>query len=109
MIWRLKGLRPGYRTIGSFRRDNRAALAAANREFVLLARRLDLIGGELVAIDGAYFHGDAGKASIVNDGNDTDQLRAMAQAAQQAVGGATLTVVADVRPLQRRDPESLRG
>jgi transposase len=65
VMWLLGGLTPGYRTIANFRKDNAAALRAANREFVLLAGRLDLLGGELVAIDGAFFHGDAGKASIL--------------------------------------------
>lgn len=63
-MWLLKGLAPGYRTIGNFRRDNWAAFKAVNREFVLLLRSLDLVGGELVAIDGAFFDGDASKASI---------------------------------------------
>jgi transposase len=64
LMWLLKGLTPGYRTIANFRRDNWAALKAANREFVVLLRELQLLGGELVAIDGAFFHGDASKASI---------------------------------------------
>jgi transposase len=64
VIWLLGGLAPGYRTIANFRRDNWAALKAANREFVLLARELNLVGGELVAIDGAFFDGDASKGSI---------------------------------------------
>jgi transposase len=64
VIWLLRGLAPGYRTIANFRRDNWAALKAANREFVLLARELNLVGGELVAIDGAFFDGDASKGSI---------------------------------------------
>ena len=46
LIWLLKGLTPGYRTIGSFRKDNWAALKAANREFVLLARQAGLVSGE---------------------------------------------------------------
>src|ERR1700733_9010356 len=45
LIWLLKGLVPGYRTIGNFRRDNIAALKQANRDFVLLMRALDLLGG----------------------------------------------------------------
>jgi transposase len=65
VIWLLRRLVPGYRTIATFRKDNAAALQAANREFVLLAGSLDLLGGELVAIDGAFFHGDASKASIL--------------------------------------------
>lgn len=65
VMWLLSGLRPGYRTIGNFRKDNGAALKKANRDFVLLLRDMGLLGGELVAIDGAFFHGDASKGSIV--------------------------------------------
>ncbi len=45
LIWLLKGLAPGYRTIAKFRRENWAALKAANRGFVLLLRELGLVGG----------------------------------------------------------------
>jgi transposase len=51
VMWLLGGLAPCYRTIGDFRKDNRDALKLANREFVLLARRLNLLSGELVAIE----------------------------------------------------------
>src|SRR6202140_96022 len=64
LIWLLKNLRPGYRTIANFRKENWKALKAANRGFVLLARELGLVGGAVVAIDGSFFRGDASKASI---------------------------------------------
>jgi transposase len=64
VIWLIGGLKPGYRTIAGFRKDNGSALKAVNREFVLLARKLDLIGGEVVAIDGAFFDGNASTGSI---------------------------------------------
>jgi hypothetical protein len=64
LIWLLKKLRPGYRTIANFRKENWEALKAANRRFVLLVRELGLVGRAVVAIDGAFFHGDASKASI---------------------------------------------
>src|SRR6516164_2408786 len=180
VIWLLRGLTPGYRTIANFRRDNAAGLRAANREFVVLARSLDLLGGELAALDRsiAEYHAavtandqaeeaavaastrpsgdiaakltalrqrrataaadlaklaDSGDgqlsrtdpdarllakhgqivagynvqiavddkhklivaSEVVNDGNDSGQLHAMAQAAKQALGVAALTAVAD--------------
>jgi transposase len=64
LIWLLKGLEPGYRTIANFRKDNWAALKALCRDFVLMMRELGLLGGERVAIDGAFFDGSASKASI---------------------------------------------
>jgi transposase len=77
LMWLLRGLVPGYRTIANFRKDNWAALKAANREFVMLARELALLGGECVAIDGAFFHGDASKGSIKTRKRLTEQLAAI--------------------------------
>jgi len=76
LIWLLKGLTPGYRTIANFRKENWAALKALNRSFVLLARELGLLSGELVAIDGAFFHGDASKASISTRKKLSEQIAA---------------------------------
>jgi transposase len=77
LMWLLEGLTPGYRTIANFRKDNWAALRATNREFVLLMRELDLLGGALVAIDGAFFHGDASKGSIKTHKRLSEQLAAV--------------------------------
>jgi len=74
LIWLLKNLRPGYRTIGNFRKENWAALKAVNRSFVLLLRELGLVGGTVVAIDGSFFHGDASKASIFTRKRLADQI-----------------------------------
>jgi transposase len=77
LIWLLKGLQPGYRTIGDFRKENWAALKAVNRNFVLLARELGLVGGTLVAIDGAFFDGNASKASITTRKKLAEQIEAL--------------------------------
>lgn len=55
LMWLLRGLRPDFKTIADFRRDHPAALKGVGREFVLLCRRLELFGGELLAIDGSKF------------------------------------------------------
>ena len=52
VIWLVCGLRPDFKTIADFRKDNRDAFKAVFREFVLLCRKLDLFGRELVAVDG---------------------------------------------------------
>jgi len=77
VLWLLKGLAPGYRTIANFRKDNAAGLRAVNRNFVLLLRELNLLGGQLVAIDGAFFHGDASKASILTENRLAQQMAAV--------------------------------
>ena len=52
VIWLLRGLRPDFKTIADFRRDNRAAFKTVFRAFVALCRKLDLFGRELLAVDG---------------------------------------------------------
>src|SRR5712691_6946028 len=52
VIWLLRRLKPDFKTIADFRRDNRTAFRAVFREFVLLCRQLDLFGRELLAVDG---------------------------------------------------------
>src|SRR6187431_2141598 len=52
VIWLLRHLKPDFKTIADFRRDNRAAFKAVFREFVVLCRQLDLFGRELLAVDG---------------------------------------------------------
>jgi transposase len=52
VIWLLRHLKPDFKTIADFRRDNRTAFRAVFREFVLLCRQLDLFGRELLAVDG---------------------------------------------------------
>lgn len=79
LIWLLKNLKPGYRTIASFRKENWAALKATNRSFVLLLRELGLVGGTLVAVDGALFHGNASKDSIFTRGKLAKQIAKLDQ------------------------------
>ena len=79
LIWLLKNLKPCYRTIANFRKENWAALKAANRSFVLLLRELGLVGGTLVAVDGALFHGNASKDSIFTRGKLVKQIAKLDQ------------------------------
>lgn len=64
VIWLLQGLRPGYKTIADFRKDNLKALKEVNQDFVQLCKELELFGAELVGIDGSYFRGNVAKDSI---------------------------------------------
>jgi transposase len=52
VFWLLRGIKPDFKTIADFRRDNAQAFRAVFRRFVLLCRKLDLYGRELLAIDG---------------------------------------------------------
>lgn len=64
VIWLVSSLRPCYKTIADFRKNNAAALKAVNKDFILLCAELKLFGGEQVAVDGSFFKGNASKNSI---------------------------------------------
>ena len=49
--WLLKGLKPSFRSIAYFRKDNAAGFKAAFRYFVIMLQDLNLIEGETIAID----------------------------------------------------------
>jgi transposase len=55
VIWLVRKLRPDFKTIADFRKDNAKAFKQVFRQFILLCRELELFGGELIAIDGSKF------------------------------------------------------
>jgi len=65
MMWLCSGLKPRYKTIANFRKDNAAPLKKVFREFVLLCKELTLIEGELVAVDGAFLRANASKNQLI--------------------------------------------
>ena len=64
VIWLMRGLKPSYKTIADFRKDNAGAIKEVNKDFLALCKELGLFGGQLVGIDGSFFRGNAGKRSI---------------------------------------------
>ena len=52
VMWLIGKLTPDFKTIADFRKDNLQAIKSVCREFTLVCKRLDLFGGELVAVDG---------------------------------------------------------
>jgi len=55
VIWLLRSLRPDFKTIADFRKNNRRAFKPLFRQFNLVCRQMGLFAAELVAIDGAKF------------------------------------------------------
>jgi transposase len=55
VIWLLKKLKPDFKTIADFRKDNKIALKKVFRDFTKLCDEWGLFGKELVAIDGSKF------------------------------------------------------
>ncbi len=67
VIWLLKKLKPDFKTIADFRKDNKKALKAVFRDFTKLCDEWELFGKELVAIDGSKFHACNSKRNNYNE------------------------------------------
>jgi hypothetical protein len=104
VIWLLRHLKPDFKTIADFRRDNRAAFRSVFREFVLLCRQLDLFGRELLAVDGTRIKAVNNKdrnftrASLTKFIRDADERLAdymrrldESDAAESSTGGGSRT------------------
>jgi transposase len=84
VIWLLRGLKPDFKTIADFRRDNRAAFRPVFRAFVVLCRQLDLFGRELVAVDGTRIKAVNNRIKAVNNKDRNFTRAALATFVQKA-------------------------
>ncbi len=55
VMWLLSNLKPDDKTICNFRKDNKKAIKSIFKQFSMLCNELNLIGKEIVAIDGSKF------------------------------------------------------
>lgn len=55
LMWLMRKLKPDFKTIADFRKDNPKALKEVFKLFVVFSKSLDLFSNELVAIDGSKF------------------------------------------------------
>lgn len=58
LMWLMEMLTPDHKTIADFRKDNLEPIKKACREFTRLCKKMDMFGGELVAVDGSKFKAD---------------------------------------------------
>ena len=65
LMWLTAGLKPTYKTIADFRKDNPKALKQVFKEFILLCKGIGLIGGEIVGLDGAFLRANASKNTLI--------------------------------------------
>lgn len=62
LIWLTGRLKPDFKTIADFRKDNGPAIRKVCQQFVALCRDIDLLDAEIVAIDGSKFKAVNAKA-----------------------------------------------
>jgi transposase len=68
LIWLTGRLKPDFKTIADFRRDNGPSIRKVCREFIALCREIDLLDASIVAIDGSKFKAVNAKSKSFTQG-----------------------------------------
>ena len=66
LMWLLRKLKPDYRTIAEFRKQNKESIQNVFHQFVSLCKGWDLFGMELIAVDGSKFRACNSKKNNFN-------------------------------------------
>lgn len=67
LLWLLRKLKPDFKTIADFRKDNSEALKGVFKQFTLLCKDWDLYGQKVIAVDGSKFRASNSKRNNFNE------------------------------------------
>jgi transposase len=65
VMWLIKRLRPGFKTIADFRKNHARAIVGVCRAFISFCREQSLFGAELLAIDGTKIAAVASRKQVI--------------------------------------------
>jgi len=74
LMWLLNELAPDHNTIANFRKDNPKAIKQVFRKMVSMCKKLDLIGGKVIATDGTKLRAQNSKKNNFNQKKINDHL-----------------------------------
>jgi len=74
LMWLLNELTPDHNTIANFRRDNSKSIKLVFRRMVRMCKRLDLIGGKVIATDGTKLRAQNSRKNNYNQKKIDDHL-----------------------------------
>lgn len=83
LIWLTGRLKPDFKTIADFRKDNGLAIRKVCKQFVALCRDINLLDGRVVAIDGSRFKAVNAKAKNYTRGKLRQKLSEIDTAIQR--------------------------
>jgi transposase len=96
LMWLTERLKPDFKTIANFRKDNGKSIRNVCRQFVILCQQLDLFSDAVVAIDGSKF-----KAVNSSDRNFTDaKLKRRMEEIEASIG----RYLAELDSADRQEP-----
>lgn len=86
LIWLTGRLKPDFKTIADFRKDNGIAIRKVCQQFVALCRDINLLDSKLVAIDGSRFKAMNAKAKNYTRGKLRQKLSEIDAAIERYLG-----------------------
>lgn len=86
LIWLTGRLKPDFKTIADFRKDNGPAIRKVCQQFVALCRNMGLLDGDVVAIDGSRFKALNSKAKNYTRGKLGQKLGEIDKAIERYLG-----------------------
>ena len=102
LYWLLNELIPDHNTIANFRRDNAKAIKMVFRKMVTMCKRLELIGGKVIATDGTKLRAQNSKKNNYNQKKIDDHLKFIESRLQEYLDALD---VADTAETMGLDPE----
>ena len=83
--WLMGGLRPDHKTIAEFRRKNKGALKKVLKQCARICLKLDLIGGNVLFVDGSKIRANASRGQTHDQAYYQDLLSEMDRRIEQLV------------------------
>jgi transposase len=96
VMWLINNLQPDYKTISEFRRQNLRPLQKLFKEFVRLCKSWDLIGGELIAVDGTKIKASNNKKMNFSRKKLNDRIKRIDEQIEK--------YLADIEEADKREP-----
>lgn len=85
VIWLIKKIKPDFKTISDFRKENKEQIKNVFKEFTMLCKDLELFGKELIAVDGTKMNADNSKKNNFNDKKIKRQLKHIDEKANEYI------------------------
>jgi transposase len=74
VMWLVHGLTPAFKTIADFRKNHPQVIVEVCRSFIQFCRKLSLVGGKVVAIDGTKIEAVASRKQVITPKNVAQKI-----------------------------------
>lgn len=85
LMWLIDGLKPDFKTIADFRKNNKQPIKAAFQKFSMICSELGLIGKEIVAVDGSKFRASNSRLAYHTEKKINEKIKYHTECAEQYI------------------------